>query len=161
MVVITLISIITLISYIPYAHHQKKLLLKQWTREISQSFSDARNLSLHWLNTGSWNLNVGLFFWSWATEIIYYTSTSSLSLATISAEDQYKVKQLPKGIQIDSIDGVSGDFLMSYERITGSGSTEPTITWQEFDINVSYLWSTSPVLQKVIRYYTQSHIVDY
>ena len=53
MVVITIMSIVMFASYLPYAHHQKKTLLKQASREISQSLSDARNLAIHGLDTGS------------------------------------------------------------------------------------------------------------
>lgn len=161
MVVITLLSIVTLMSYVPYAHHQKKLLLSQGTREISQSFSEARNLAIHGLNTGSWNLNVGLFFWSWATELVYYTSTWTLSLSHLHLADIYKIKPFPKWVQVDSINAIKTDFLFSYERISGSGTIEPLVWTDELDISLSYKWSSSPVLQKNIRYYTQSYIVDY
>jgi prepilin-type N-terminal cleavage/methylation domain-containing protein len=59
MIVITIISIISLATYIPYAHHQKKTLIKQAAREITQSLSEARNLAINGLSTLSGaNLNV-------------------------------------------------------------------------------------------------------
>jgi len=79
-VVISIIAIISLASYFPYAHHQKKVLLKQASREIAQSFSEARNFSLNGLNTGSGNLNVGLYIPQTATFLAYYTSTGAFDL---------------------------------------------------------------------------------
>lgn len=47
MIVITIIGIISMATYMPYAHHQKKVLIKQATREISQSLSEVRNLAVN------------------------------------------------------------------------------------------------------------------
>lgn len=161
MVVITLIAIITLASYLPYAHHQKKVLVKQWAREISQSLAEARNLAIHGLTTWSWNLNVALFFGSWATQIEYYTSTGALSLSTLPMADLLKVKQLPAWVQIDTIDSTNADYLVQYQRISWSGSIEPAVSGNQVDISLSYKGAVSPVLQKVVHYYTQSYITDY
>ena len=160
MVVVTIISLVTLMTYLPYAHHQKKVLVKQASKEFSQSLQDGRNLAIHGLNTWSWNLNVGLFFGSWAQEIIYYTSTGALTLWSLDPNNIYKKKALPKGVVIDSIDGISEDILFSYEAISGNISIEPSL-WDEFDISFSYMWSSSPVLQESIHYYTKSYISDY
>jgi prepilin-type N-terminal cleavage/methylation domain-containing protein len=76
MIVITMISIISLATYMPYAHHQKKTLIKQAAREITQSLSEARNLATNGLSTLSGaSLHVGLYFPPAATQIDYYTST--------------------------------------------------------------------------------------
>jgi prepilin-type N-terminal cleavage/methylation domain-containing protein len=53
MIVITIFSIISLATYLPYAHHQKKTLIKQAAREVTQSLSDARNLATNGLSTFS------------------------------------------------------------------------------------------------------------
>jgi prepilin-type N-terminal cleavage/methylation domain-containing protein len=58
MVVITIMGIIMFTSYIPYQYHQKKTALKLAAREVSQSLSEARNLALHGLDTGSGNLSL-------------------------------------------------------------------------------------------------------
>jgi len=62
-VVITIIGIISMAAYLPYAHHQKKVLVKQAAREVTQSLSDARNLAINGLSeSGGSNLNVALLF---------------------------------------------------------------------------------------------------
>jgi len=52
-IVMTIIGIVSIATYFPYAHHQKKTLVAQALREIAQSLSEARNLALHGLDTGS------------------------------------------------------------------------------------------------------------
>jgi Tfp pilus assembly protein PilE len=47
MVVVTIIGIISLATYMPYAHHQKKTLVKQAVKELSQTLSESRNLAIH------------------------------------------------------------------------------------------------------------------
>lgn len=161
MVVITIIFIVTLASYMPYAHHQKKLLINQAAREISQWLSEARNLALHGLNTWSGNLNIWLFFWSWATNLVYYTSTGTLSLWTLDPNDIYKAKTFPRWVTIDSIDGINTDFLFVYDAISGDITITPNIASESFDIDISYNKSASSVLQKHIHYYKKSYISEY
>ena len=75
MVVITIISIIMMASYFPYAHHQKKVLLNQGVKEVAQSLSEVRNLALHGLDTGSGNLNTALLLRPGSSEVLYFVST--------------------------------------------------------------------------------------
>lgn len=163
LIVITIMGIITVSTYIPYAHHQKKVLLQQWAREISQSLRDARNLAINGLNTGSWNVSVGLYFGSWASQIEYFTYPygESLVLTDIGALEAYRSKDLPKWIQLEEIDGVTTGTLFTFEAISGAWSFEPQ-TWSgEMVISVSFRWSTESVLRKEIVYYPQSYISDY
>lgn len=165
-IVITIISMVSLATYLPYAHHQKKVLLKQASREISQSLWDARNLALNGFDTGSWNVHIGLYISSWATQLEYYEYPNTIdsvdlyALPTISqpiAWNLLKTKKLPLGIQIDS-----GEQLFIFDAISGSGTFLPSIpvSW-ELEIEISYKWAISPVLQKQIIYYPRSYISDY
>ncbi len=163
MVVITIISMISLATYLPYAHHQKKVLLKQANREISQSLSEARNLATNGLDTGSGNLNVALYLDEQATQIVYYTSTGFIDF--LNMWQIYKTKQLPQGIQIDAIAWNSEKSIFSFSAIFGTGSLEQEssgiFTGDIIDISSSYKWSSSPVLQGKIIYYMRSYISDY
>ena len=162
MIVTTIVGLISMATYIPYAHHQKKVLLKQASREITQSLSEARNLAINWADSWSWNLNIGLYFSADAKELNYYASTWSLDIASVASLDIYKTKPLPLWIQVDSIAGMaSTEYLFAFDSITGSGSIEPIISDNEIEIQISYKWSTSPVLNKNILYYRQSYISDY
>lgn len=166
MVVVTIIVIVSLATYLPYAHHQKKVLLKQWVKEIVQSITEARNLAINGINTWSGNLNVGVFFSPNAEEIIYYTQQfeTPFDLASLPSS-AYKTKKLPPGIQIDSITSATDTTLFWFSAISWdlnllTSDTTYTLT-DNIKIQVSYKWSTSPVLQKEIEYYTQSFISDY
>lgn len=176
MVVVTILAIVSMATYIPYAHHQKKMLVKQGVKEITQSLTEARNLAINGINTWSGNLNVWLYFGSWATEIIYYTlpytqnfniiSSSDINPTAIANAEVHKVKELPQGVKISGVSISNTASLFSYDAITWSGRflTEGIYTPPVDDIiliDVSYKGDTSPVLQKTIEYYTQSYISDY
>ena len=165
MVVITLLAIIALTSYIPYEHHQKKVLLKQWAREISQSLSEARNFAINGLNTGWGNLNIGLYLSPGGTQIDYYVSIWPLDVTALLPADLHKTKHLPKGVQIDTITGNAEGTLFLYEAIIWDWNITQETSWVVIndivDIIISYKGATSPVLQKTINYYTNSYISNY
>jgi len=45
-VTITIIIILSLMTYLPYSHYQNKAKLKLASREISQSFYEAKNMAI-------------------------------------------------------------------------------------------------------------------
>ncbi len=161
MVVITIMGFVALASYIPYAHHQKKVLLKQATREIAQSLSDARSLAINGVSTASGNLNIGVYLSSGATDIIYYSVpyTESLTLTNLPAES-FREKPLPVGTHITKIKDAT-ETLFTFAAITGSGSTDPDLWQDEFPITVSYKWANTPALQRSMTYYPKSYVTDY
>lgn len=149
-------------TYLPYAHHQKKVLVKQAVREITQSLSDARNLAINGLSGSSGsNLNIALYFSSGSTSIQYYTSTGILDMTSISPWNLLKVKHLPRWTQIDSIAGNISQQIFWFSALTGDGFTDPDIWDNPIDFQVSFKWSSDVVLQKVIQYYPKSYISDY
>lgn len=159
MTVITIMAIIMFATYIPYEHHQKKTLLRQAAREISQSLSEARNLAIHGLDTGSGNLTIALHVVPWENKIDYYAYPylENPSLATLNVDYKFKTKDLPRNILIESVDSKTDPFLFSFFAISGSGSFSKTI----LPIVVSYAGSDEAILQKEIQYYTKSYISDY
>jgi len=162
-VVITIIGIISVSTYLPYAHHQKKVLLKQAAREVTQSLRDARSLAINWLDTWSWNVNVALYLEADSRDILYYSYpyNETLLLTDLASRDTYKTKLLPLWVSIDSIASHSW-VLFTFDSVTGSWWYDPVISWVgELDITLSYNQSTSPTLQKNIIYYTNSYISDY
>jgi prepilin-type N-terminal cleavage/methylation domain-containing protein len=46
LVSITLLAMLMMMAYAPYSHYQKKAKLKLASREISQSFYEARNMAI-------------------------------------------------------------------------------------------------------------------
>lgn len=159
MVVITIVGIVSLATYMPYAHHQKKTIVKQAVKEISQTLGESRNLAIHGLDTGSWNVYVGIDLLPWSRKIEYYTSTWSINL--FQAENIYKTKQLPTWAEIVSVNGDdTTQVRMNFSPITGSGEVVWT-SWDTISIVVWYKWTTDPILQKELIYYRKSFISDY
>ena len=159
MVVITIVGIISLATYMPYAHHQKKTLVKQAAKELSQTLSESRNLAIHALDTGSWNVYVWIDLIPWAWKIDYYTATGGLNL--FASENLYKTKQLPTWVQIFSINwDETTPVYMSFSPIIGSWEI-PWTSWDTVEAIVAYKWSSSDVLQKELIYYRKSFISDY
>jgi len=162
-VVITIIGIISVSTYLPYAHHQKKVLLKQAAREITQSLRDARSLAINGLDTWSWNVNVALYLEANSRDVLYYSypHDETLLLSDLSSRVAYKRKILPLWTAINSITTHSW-VLFTFSAVTGSGLYDPVLSWSgEVDIILSYNGSSSPTLQKNIIYYTNSYISDY
>lgn len=161
-VVITIIGIISMATYLPYAHHQKKVLVKQAAREITQSLSDARNLAINGLSE-AWgsNLNVAIYFDTWAQSVEYHTSTGALNISNISSATLLRTKRLPAWAQVDLIAGNSNPQMFWFSAITWSWFTDPDLGLNPIDIQLSFKGANSPILQKNIRYYPQSYISDY
>lgn len=159
MVVITIVGIVSLATYMPYAHHQKKTLVKQAVKEISQTLGESRNLAIHWLDTGSGNVYIWIDLIPWAKKIDYYTSTGWIDL--FIPENIYKTKLLPTWVEIVSInwDGTTSVY-MDFSPITGSWEVVWTL-WDTLSIIVWYKWTTDPILQKELIYYRKSFISDY
>lgn len=166
-VVMTILAIISLATYLPYAHHQKKVILQQWVKEVVQSLTEARNLAINGVDTGAWNLNFGLYFEANTSEILYYAIEfeQDFNINALPSEP-YKIKKLPLWVQVNDITGSDEETLISFKAISGeldilSSNATYTIQNNIIALDVSYGWSTSPVLQKGIEYYTQSYISDY
>ncbi len=150
-------------TYFPYAHHQKKVLIKQAAREFSQSLADARWLAINGLDTGSGNLNIWLYIGSWATQIDYYAYPHDViydPVVGFPIDSFLKSKMLPLGAQVDTIWWSAGESVFIFDAITGSGAIFPPKT-SPIEIQLSYRGSTSPVLQRKVLYYPESYISDY
>ena len=174
MVAISIFFIISATSYIPYSHYQKKWLLNQGVKEITQSIYESRNLSINGMDTGSGNISLWLYFdtseWK-NTSITFFSYPHSFTGSQIIHSETSeikieKIKKLPKWIQIDSI-WWKDKFLIFSEAITGKWSyfywnpTKESFTGNTIDIDISYKWATSSSLQKQIHYYTRGNIADY
>jgi len=160
LIVITIIGVISLATYMPYSHHQKKTSLSLAIKELSQSLNESRNLSIHGLDTGWWNVYVWLHIVPWSQSINYYTSTWWLDISRLPAQ-AYKTKLLPTWVEFLSVNGdETTQRLFTFAPITWSW----TVSWISDDIvyfTLSYKWATSPVLQKELKYYRKSFISDY
>lgn len=162
-IVITIIGIVSVSSYFPYAFYQKKVLVKQAAKEISQSLLEVRNMALNGYNSWSGNTHTALFISSWATELEYYAYPYQQSIDPNNLNENYRIKKkvLPKGIYVESIAWESRDTVFSFTAISGSGSIVwPTNIGESVSIIVNGIWSRTDVLQKELLYYTRSYISD-
>lgn len=177
MVTITIFFIIATASYIPYSHYQRKWLLNQWVKEITQSLYEARNMSINGLNSGSGNVSVWLYFDTsdaGKNQITYFSYPHSFTgsqITNVETSDILieRVKTLPGGIWIDSV-SEKASFLVFFQAITWKWSyyfwdtplgAKQEFTWDILDIDVSFKGATSESLQKQIEYYTEGNIADY
>lgn len=160
LVVVSIIAIVLLATYMPYAHHQRKTFVKQAAKELSQTLNESRNLAIHGLDTGSGNVYIGVHLVPWSQKLDYYTANSWLSLSSLPSYT-YKTKRLPKWVEIFSINGdTTTQRLISFAPVTGSWQVNG-ISDEVISIILSYKGSEDPVLQKELKYYRKSFLSDY
>jgi prepilin-type N-terminal cleavage/methylation domain-containing protein len=177
MVAISIFFVISVASYVPYSHFQKKSLLNQWVKEVVQSLYEARNLSINGLDSGSGNLSVGIYFDTSddantsLTFLSYPHSFSGSQILTQETADIqiYKQKQLPQWVQVDHISDHE-KFLVFFQSISGVGEyfslsgwsgVKEVFSWDRLDIQLSYKWAETKTLQRNIEYYTDGNIADF
>lgn len=158
MIVITIISLVSVVTYFPYAHHQKKVLLKQWSKQVMQSLSEARNLALNGFTINDENQNIALYFANKSKSIEYYVYTWAIDVSLPPIWVKWKTKELVDGVQINMIDGEE-EAIFAFEALSDI-STNSLWSTGAIHIGVSYKEATEDVLRKNIRYYSASHISD-
>ncbi len=177
MVAITIFFVISVASYVPYSHFQKKSLLNQWVKEVVQSLYEARNLSINGLDSWSGNLSVGIYFDASSednTSLTFFSYPHSFSGSQILTQETediqiYKQKALPVWVQVDHISDHER-FLVFFQSISGIGeyfSLSNSTTVKEvfpgdtLAIQLSYKWAKTKTLQRNIEYYTDGNIADF
>lgn len=173
-----ILGMMLMATYAPYSHYQKKALLKQWVKEVTQSIYEARNLAINGLDVWGSNVSVGLYMDTsdiFNTKMMYYGYNDldpdfrPWDFPTPWLIDEIKAKDLPNSIQFKEIEWGS-QFLFFFKAISGdwyyysneSGSFQPIVnTDPNIDIKISYKWATTSILQSDITYYTKTYIADY
>ena len=158
MIVITIMAIMLLTAYAPFAHYQTKQKVRNSAKIITQTLNDARNSAIYWISTSTWNLDVWVLFeensenikifWFPINEIIDYNSPdSSYLLEKILLEWWTQI--------------TSSGWLFLYKAITWSW------IYKNFDIinnkiklKIWMKWATAWPLTKEIEYYTKTYISD-
>lgn len=175
LVAITIIIILSLMTYIPYSHYQNKAKLKLASREISQSFYEAKNMAISWIKDINWNKSVWLYLnkdISSNNKIVFFIYPHDLDELLInnieSSQVQIlKTKLIQDSININSLDWYD-NLLFFFEAITwksnvytftSSGRLE--VVLDKINIEFSYKNTTSPTLSKQIIYHKNTNIIDY
>ncbi|MCH8518667.1 type II secretion system GspH family protein [Candidatus Gracilibacteria bacterium] len=164
-VVITIMGIISLGVYLPYSHHQKKTIIKQATKEVSQSLSEARNLAIHGRSTGSGNLHVGLFFED--THTLLYHGYPLSATGSLNNAELLKTKKLPRGATFTGsligieyfFEAISGELIKREIQSNGNFLAGDIEEIEIFEL--SYMGASTQSLQESFDYYTKSHITEF
>lgn len=172
---ITIIVILTMVSYAPYNYYQNKAKLKVTTREVSQLLYESRNMAVNWVVWTLWNMSIWVYFdtsVSWNNQIKVFSYPHDIIHLDITYLEWWDVKLiktlvLKKWIQIDDIESMD-NLLFVFDAITWDLKYYNWIWWSRniivennISINFSYKGSSSPNLNRTINYFTNTNIIDY
>lgn len=175
MVTILIIIILSLMTYLPYGHYQNKAKLKLASREITQSFYDAKSMAISWIKDISWNKSVWLYFskdilnndkiiffiYPYDIEEIFITNTiwpNSEILRTKILQDSIKINDLN---WYDNLLFFFDSISWSSKVYTFTTSWKQEVILDKININFSYKNTSSPALSKQIIYHKNTNIIDY
>lgn len=175
MVAITIVGILSVVSYSPYSYYQNKASLKDTAREVSQLLYESRNMAINWAIGNQWNVSIWVYFDKSSTlnnQIKVFSFPYNMDKMNILNSEWWDIRLLKtltlnKWILIDKIEDKS-NLLFFFDSITWKLSyynwadgTRNSIDDDIVSINFSFKWSTSPNLNKTINYYTSTNIIDY
>ena len=175
MVALSIFFILMTLSYIPYSYYEVKQRVKTGAKEVSQILYEARNMAINGQSSNDKNVSVGVFLdgvnaKNTVTFFTYpYTFTGSQIVTQATADVKVlKILDLPKWVQIDNILWQK-KALFFFNSITWEGKYywwDATNTKIEFppgyiNIQLSFKGATQVNLQRIIKYYTYTNIIDY
>jgi len=175
MVAMSIVISIMLMSYLPYSHYQNKAKLKLSSREISQSFYDAKNMAVSWIRDVDWNKSI----WLYLTKdninndkLIFFSYPHDIDETSINNEELWDIKII-KTRELQ--DGIKLNYLWWYDNLlfffnsinweskiyTFWASWKIEITDNEISLIFSYKNATSWSLRKELIYFKNTNIIDY
>ncbi|MDD3793756.1 MAG: prepilin-type N-terminal cleavage/methylation domain-containing protein [Candidatus Gracilibacteria bacterium] len=175
LVSITIIIILSLMTYLPYSHYQNKAKLKLASREISQSFYEAKNMAISGIKDISSNKSVGLYLTTEAgnsNKLIFFVYPYDIDELLINNVESsqvniLKTKLIQDGININNLNGYD-NLLFFFDSITGkskvytfTSSGKSEVDLDKIIISFSYKNAISSTLNKQIIYYKNTNIIDY
>lgn len=184
LVAMTIVFSLMLLTYAPYSHYQKKAKLKLSSREIAQSFYEAKNMAVSWLKDEDSNRSIWLYFdtspWK-NNSITFFSYPHDIEERNIKNTETWEIKKIREKriqpwIEINDLwwkDNLrwKDNLLFFYESITWKTTVYSfnRITEgkdildeeEEISIKFSFKNSSSPVLTREITYFTKTNIVDY
>ncbi len=175
LVVITIIWLITLMTYIPYSHYQNKAKLKIATREISQSFYNAKNMARSWLKNNSSNVSIWFYITKNGSQnniLTFFSYPHNIDEINISNQASWNIEiiketELQDGVSITYLDDYE-NLLFYYDSISGDSKIYTFIWWNKevvkddiLDIKLSYKNAQTKSLTSEVRFITGTNIIDY
>lgn len=174
LIAITIFIIMTVFTFSSYIHYQKKAILHDWIKDLSQSLYEARNFAINWLNSDSYNKTIWLYLEKNSNVIKYYSYDYTMSWSQIVLDDTrpwielFKTKTLNDHFYIEDILN-KDNWMFLFESISWKGEYfyfdsywhRNPFSIDEIDIKVSYDHSSSSLLSKYVKFYTHTYITDY
>lgn len=175
MVVMSMFAIMVAVTYIPYSYYEVKQRVKIWGKQVSQILYEARNMAINGQSDNNKNVSVGVVFdiENEKNKVILLTYPYTFTGSEIGALETSEIKKirtldLPKWVQLEDVWGKK-KALFFFQSISGQGKFwwwDTTGVKSEFpagdiEVKLSFKWSTETNLQKIIHYYTYTHIIDY
>lgn len=183
---ITILFILMMMAYIPYEHYQKKAKLKLASREISQSFYEAKNMAVSGIKElkdadtyESENMSIWLYITTedWKNnKVILFSYPYDIPEEEININSDtsiIKTNILQEWIKINNLssnDLSYNNLLFFYRAINWEIKifTLLSDSWQKDEINndeisiiFSYMNATTSSLQKRLTYFKNTNIIDY
>lgn len=164
-----------MMTFAPYSYYQNKAKLKLASREISQSFYEAKNMAVSWIKDVKWNKSI----WIYMTNIVpnnnkivffsypYDIDENSINNIELWDTKIVKTKLLQDGIKINDL-WWNNSILFFYNSITWESKVynfdtipKTEITLDEIPIIFSFKNATTANLRKELIYFKATNIVDY
>lgn len=181
MIVIAIMWLMLTFVYLPYAHYQEKIKIKQVVREVSQWLSEARNMAINgfdeWIEGWSFeNKSIGLYLDSSEdkkNKMYFISYPHDIDEIKINPEENPtdnitfigSGRPFPAGIEFDGGKWINNfeSVLFFFESISADDSYygfpgRNLIGSDIIELNFSFKDSTSPILQKTIKYDTRVNI---
>lgn len=165
LIVITIMLIISLTVFAPYAHYMNKAKIKYTNKELSQVIYEAKNMAKNWSVSYSWNVSVGIYFEKDAYSL--YSYKHDIANINITPENGQLIRKymLQPWVQIDNF-AWENKWIIFFRSITWSGmilaGNSYSVVWNnELLIDFSYKWSQNDSLKNSLQYFQDTQIVDY
>lgn len=175
MIAITIVVILSVVTYVPYNHYQNKAKLKLASREISQGFYEAKTMASSWLKNLYWNRSIWFYLDTMDTnndKLTFFSYPHDIEDINIinfelSNVEIIKEMKLQKWIKINYLWWYE-NLLFYFESISWKSRIFSFTWWwkdlvldDELEIVFSFKNSTSPTLKSTLIYFSKTNIVDY
>lgn len=174
LVVITIAGILMFVSYIPFDFYQKKAKIRVSSREISQSFYEAKNMAVSGIKESiadTPNQSVGLYMTIDSADndkLQFFAYPYDIEESEISLEATLiKTTPLQTWVRMEYLWDYK-NLLFYYTAIdwdliiyTFDGSTKTEVLDDKIHLMFSYMGAVSSSLQGNLVYFKDTNIVDY
>lgn len=172
-VVMTIIVVISLMAFAPYAFYMNKAKVQYTNKELSQIIYEAKNMARNWSAESLSNVSVWVYFDPVNAKNSYelYTFPHDLDTNSLNMSDGTLLQKyiLQPGIQLDKFHwDTDKKWVIFFQSISGSGKVYKGNSLQKVDpsenkirINYSYKWSQNPALSNSLEYFQDTQIIDY